>query len=185
MPIHSHKQRGFTLTELMVTVAVIAILSVVAIPSFIDMIQGRRVKGAAEGLAAALQNAKAEAIKTNSTVRIVFTPAGIGADHTTWCYGMTDQADCDCTAADSCAVGGVTTGTVIPSTEFKDVSANFSVSNMRSFTPLRGGSNGGTVTFSGPGGKSLGVAVNSIGRIRICKPDGSALAGYVDSGACP
>ena len=61
------KLHGITLVEVLVVVAIISILAAIAAPSFIGQLQQQRVEGAAEGLVAAMQNAKAEAIKRNTT----------------------------------------------------------------------------------------------------------------------
>lgn len=66
------QQRGFNLIELMVTVAVVAILAAMALPSFNEAIVGNRVAGATNDFIAAVNYARTEAIRRNS-------PAGICA----------------------------------------------------------------------------------------------------------
>ena len=66
------RYQGVTLVEVLVVVAIMSILAAIAVPSFIEQLQQQRVEGAAEGLVAAMQNAKTEAIKTNNDMRIVF-----------------------------------------------------------------------------------------------------------------
>lgn len=56
-------QRGFTLVELMVTLAVAAILVAAAIPGFQAMVNSNRLAGAANELVAGLQTARMEAIR--------------------------------------------------------------------------------------------------------------------------
>jgi type IV fimbrial biogenesis protein FimT len=176
---------GFTLTELLIVIAIIAILAVLAVPSFQDTLRAQRVEGAAEALLAALQNAKAEAIKTNSARRIVFTPTTISTEHSTWCYGMTNvgTTTCVCTP-DADATNDCSTGSVVQSTDYPNVSLTFNSSNSRIFNPLRGTSSNGTVVFSGGNNKTLGVTTTVIGRNRICKPAGSTIIGYSNNGAC-
>jgi len=175
------KTSGITLLELLVVVIIIGVLAAMAAPSFSRFILKLRVIGATESFVAALQNTKAEAIKTNSIMRLVFTPTSTNTNHSTWCYGMTSTATCDCTATD-CIVGSV-----INSSDYTEISVNFNNSNIRSFSPLRGSASGtqGTAVFSAGNNNTLGVTLSTIGRVRACKPSTSKLAGYTDSGACP
>ena len=56
---------GFTLVELMVTIAVLAILVVLAVPSFTSIINANRLAAQSNEVVAALQLARMEAIKQN------------------------------------------------------------------------------------------------------------------------
>lgn len=62
--------RGFTLIELMVTVAVLAILSALAMPSMIRLIDNSRVSGAVSEYVAAINLARSEAVRRGSRVTI-------------------------------------------------------------------------------------------------------------------
>ena len=62
--------RGFTLLELMVTVAVAAILTTVAVPGFRDLVQNNRVTSQTNELVAALTMARTEAIKRGRAVEV-------------------------------------------------------------------------------------------------------------------
>jgi type IV fimbrial biogenesis protein FimT len=180
--------RGMTLLEVMITLSIIAIVAAVTIPSFSDFILNQRAKGAAEALVAALQNAKAESVKTNSEISIVFKPGTTNAAHSSssWCYGMTipSSTSCDCSASPSdCA-----TGSVVDGDSFKDVTINFNSSDKRTIEPIRGGAANatqGTVIFDAGNNKKLGVTLSTIGRIRMCLPTGTTISRYTDSGACP
>ena len=65
--------RGFTLLELMVTVAVAAILATVAVPGFRDLIQNNRVTTQTNELVTALNFARTEAVKRGRPVDVVVT----------------------------------------------------------------------------------------------------------------
>ncbi len=62
--------RGFTIIELMVVVAVVAVLAAVVAPSFSTFILGQRVKTASFDMASSLLLARSEAIKRNTDVTI-------------------------------------------------------------------------------------------------------------------
>lgn len=62
--------RGLTLLELIVTLAVAAILATVAVPSFTSFIGNQRVKASSQGLYTGLLLARAEAIKRNAEVAV-------------------------------------------------------------------------------------------------------------------
>lgn len=59
---------GFSLVELMVTVAVLSLLMVLAVPSFTEWIQNSRIRTAAESVQNGVQLARAEAVRRNARV---------------------------------------------------------------------------------------------------------------------
>jgi prepilin-type N-terminal cleavage/methylation domain-containing protein len=69
------KNSGFTLTELMVTIAIIAILASLAIPNFIAWLPNYRLRSGAEDVQSTLQLARITAIKENATVKVEFNTA--------------------------------------------------------------------------------------------------------------
>lgn len=74
--------RGFTLIELMVVVAVMAIVLALAIPSFQSIINANRLASGANEMIAALQTARMEAIRRNQRAEVCFSAnanAGAGA----------------------------------------------------------------------------------------------------------
>jgi type IV fimbrial biogenesis protein FimT len=68
---------GFTLPELMVVVALAAVMLGIGVPSFRDFVAGQRVKTAAGEYATTLVQARSEAIKRNTDVTV--TPVSSGA----------------------------------------------------------------------------------------------------------
>ena len=65
--------KGFTLIEVLIVVAVIAIISSLALPSYRSLIEKRQVTSGAEQLSAFLSAAQTEAIKRNQEVAITCT----------------------------------------------------------------------------------------------------------------
>lgn len=84
-----NKQEGFTLIELMVTVAVLVIVLSIAIPSFSNMLLNNRISTAAHEVQAAMQIARSEAVKRKSTVKLCRANAGLDgcANGTDWAQG--------------------------------------------------------------------------------------------------
>lgn len=80
MPISS-KQKGFTLIELMVIIALVAIMAGIAVPSFTQFVRNNRVTTQADEIHRFLQYARGEAVVTRKKLDITFTSAEIeGAD---------------------------------------------------------------------------------------------------------
>lgn len=67
---------GFTLIELMVTIAVAAILLAIGVPSFRDFVAGQRVRAASSDIVNILTYARSEAIKRNTDVEIAPATGG-------------------------------------------------------------------------------------------------------------
>ncbi len=64
------ESRGFSLVELMVTVAVIAILAAVATPSLLSVVNNNRLAAQANEMVASLQIARSEAVRLNTPVSV-------------------------------------------------------------------------------------------------------------------
>jgi prepilin-type N-terminal cleavage/methylation domain-containing protein len=92
---------GVTLIELMVSLAVLAILTVAAIPSFVDFRERAAVRGAGDELVSFWANAKLEALKRDQLITVNIRKSG-----TTMCMGATTApAGCNCFTAGACDVG--------------------------------------------------------------------------------
>lgn len=70
---------GFTMVEVLITIAVLGILIMLAMPSFGEWLQNQQLRAGAEASLNGLQVARAEAIRRNLQVQIVF-----GAPFTAW-----------------------------------------------------------------------------------------------------
>lgn len=70
---------GFTLIELMVVIALIAILGALAGPSFRTMLASQRVKSAASAVSESLWLARSEAVKRNATVSFTVNNAAMAS----------------------------------------------------------------------------------------------------------
>ena len=70
MLVKSAPQRGFTLIELMTTIAVLVVLALVAMPSFRQFVANQRVRNASFELMSALTLARSQAIVQNGDVKL-------------------------------------------------------------------------------------------------------------------
>jgi len=67
--------RGFTLVEMLIVVALISLLAMIAVPSFIGMFSAGAESQAYNAVSALLNSARAHALKTNNYVAVHFQPA--------------------------------------------------------------------------------------------------------------
>jgi type IV fimbrial biogenesis protein FimT len=142
---------GFTLVELMIVIAVMAILFTIAMPTFQNYMTQSRLRGAAREVASDLMEARMKAIKQNNNFKIFFT-----SNHE---YIILDDTNNSGTV-DS----GETTQTRDIQTEFYDVT--LSSNNNPIFGPNGTAANMATVTLSNSAGSRY-VSVAITGRVKI------------------
>jgi type IV fimbrial biogenesis protein FimT len=104
-------QCGFTMVELMTVIVIAGVLATLALPSFRDMLERRRLEGQANELVTDLQYAKSEAVARNRNVLII--PGGNDACYTVAVWATAAQGGarvgaCDCAlgANAACTAGG-------------------------------------------------------------------------------
>ncbi len=69
----ANRQRGLTLIELMVTIALVALLVTLSIQSFVGWIRNAQIRTVTESLQGGLRTAQAEAVRRNRQVVLYFT----------------------------------------------------------------------------------------------------------------
>jgi type IV fimbrial biogenesis protein FimT len=168
-------QRGLTLVEIGVVVAVTAILASIAAPALGRLVEGRRLEAAAVRLSTDLQFARQEAVARGRAVRLSWHE---GVDAGCWLIHTGERAQCHCEATGRAACDGdaepIKT-VALPRAERIAVSAN--VGSML-FDPLLGTvTPTGTWRLSADSGRAIHHVVNVIGRVRSCSPQG-AVAGH-------
>lgn len=144
--------RGFTLTELMIVVALMAILAAIAVPSIMAQMPKYRLNGAARQVLGDLVAARMQAVSLNKRVKVFFDN-----NHQ---YRICDDANSDGTVADG--EGNVQTKDI--QTEYHDVI--FASNNDPIFQPNGTASNLATITLSNTSG-SRSITISSAGRVRI------------------
>ena len=102
------RSSGFTIIEILVVIAIMAILASLAIPSYLDFFEKGRVRGATEAVYEQLQYARAQALKRSVPIIVDFSADG----STTWYLGITDDLDgtigCDATITSAATANACT-----------------------------------------------------------------------------
>lgn len=115
--------QGFTLVELMVTVAVLGILAMIAVPSMTSLINGGRLKEQTEEFVAAMQLARSEAIRRNARVTIcpgAGTSCSGSTSWTSWVvYGRDNINAIDDTIRETAVRDSVQVNSSVDRIEFK------------------------------------------------------------------
>ncbi len=70
------RQSGFTLIEMMIVIAVFAIVASIAIPNFMSLLPGIRLNGAARQVMGDLMAARMKAVKLNQRTKVFFDTNG-------------------------------------------------------------------------------------------------------------
>lgn len=155
----SHEQ-GFTLVELMITVAIFIVLTVLAIPSFNQWIANTKIRSTTESILAGFQLARAEAVRLNRAVRMT-----LNAD-TGW--SVTEVISGNVVQTRPAAEGsGGTTMTVTPGgATIVDFNGLGRVANVTPITQVDVDS----TTIPAAKTKELRIMINAGGTARACDP---------------
>jgi type IV fimbrial biogenesis protein FimT len=94
------RQTGFTVTELMVVVAIVAILMGIGVPSYRYITNSYRMSAEVNGLLGDLQYARSEAIKEGQTVTVCVSTnlTACAAGNTNWANGWIVFSDLNASA---------------------------------------------------------------------------------------
>ncbi len=169
------KQRGISLVEACAVMAVTATLAATAAPAMQEMIDTRRLDGAATQLATDIQFVRGVAVARNQPVRLSAYSRGEAS-----CYVVHtgNSSDCDCLANSpaQCSGGAEPIKTVAFSAADR-VALEANVASVL-FDPLHGTSTPtGTLRLIGAQGRAVHHVINVMGRVRSCSPNAS-MPGY-------
>jgi type IV fimbrial biogenesis protein FimT len=169
-------QAGFTIIEVMVTVAVLGVLISMAVPTFGAWLQGQQLRGAAEASINGLQVARSEAIRRNLPVQIVFNPPTTGWAVTeqppisTFVQGR-DANEGSPNAQLQATPGGATTVTFTPLGGIgTNADGSASVTRLDVTNP-----SGGACSPAGAM-RCLRIVISGGGTVRMCDPHPSVVA---------
>lgn len=180
---NASEHRGFTLIELMVTLALVAVMMVLAAPSFITFQRNSQLTSTANSFLASLSAARAEAMKRQLRTFV------IPADNSNWSSGWKVFVDVNSnvsTTALSYEDGiDILLSSVDPlpssitidttsATSFVHSGVKYVMFNGTGFMSLIGGGfpSGGadSLDFSN-GSETRRVLASTAGRVRVCKPN--------------
>jgi type IV fimbrial biogenesis protein FimT len=141
MAMEKQRTKGFTLMELIITLAVLAVLLAIATPSLERLSSAYKLRGATREVATDLQFARLLAVKENKNIQVAFNPTF---------YQVVRVSDGSVAKARNL-------GTDYPDITLTSISITFD---------SRGDSSANTVTVTNPRG-ARNVTVNSTGRVKI------------------
>lgn len=171
------RRQGVTLIELMVTLAILAILLAIAVPSMQQLIARKRVAGVAGELASDIRYLRSLGVQTSTLVQIDF-----GANAVATCYSLStapiSRWNCNCNDPATCN-GNANAPKIVKTVSIPIASGiTVSVGNNPTNTFFTGPNslpfNGAaiTATVSSSQGGSVKVMTNETGRPFACSVSG-------------
>ena len=148
-----NKQSGFTLIELIVIIAIVAVFAAIAVPNFLSYMPKHRLNGAARQVMGDLMAARMKAVKLNHRVKVFFY-----SNHQ---YKICDDANNNGTVVDG--EGDVQLRDI--QNEYSDVTFNSSNPPDPVFSS-RGTATNTTITLQNSSG-SKDITISIAGRVKI------------------
>jgi type IV fimbrial biogenesis protein FimT len=160
------KSSGVTLIELIVGIAIISIITSIAIPSFRSMLLNSQIRNAAESVANGLQKARGEAVARNTNVTFVLAAAAAGS-FSSWSINVESPAS-TIASRDSSEGSANVTRTVLPA-----AATTVTFNNLGGVVPNADTSATLTqIDFSAVGGsRNMRITIGGGGNTRMCDPN--------------
>ncbi len=162
-----NQQKGVSLIELLVVMAIVIILTIMAVPLFTSFMNEFRLKATVQKLYYSLQYARSEAVKQNQAVYVSFQTSD------NWCYGTNPASACTCSTPSGCSLGATTA----PRTQNLTLTVTGLTSNTLQFEGSRGAAGASSViTFTVYGQTpTMSIKITGLGNMIICSPN---VSGY-------
>jgi type IV fimbrial biogenesis protein FimT len=166
-------QRGFTLIEMLITIAIVALLATLAAPSFKVMLANAQIRTAAQAMSDGLQLARVEAIRRNE--RVIFTKGAQSA------WTVTVESDGSTVQSRSFSEGSTAVVVTVTPTGATQVTfdglgrprpntdASSSISQLDVDVP--------TSLIPAASSRELRITISSGGAVRLCDPNATAGVG--------
>ena len=183
-------QRGLTLIEVMISIAIVSITLSLGLPAYSEWIQNTQIRTAAESMQSGIQLARADGLKRNETVRFQLmttsgADCGLSASATNWVISV-DDASVLCNQTDSTATPFITRfkaaseGTRNVTVDASQASIQFN--GLGQVTPAVADTitidienpTGGSCVADGGKMRCLRVQVTTGGQVRMCDPAATA-----------
>jgi prepilin-type N-terminal cleavage/methylation domain-containing protein len=175
----ARRRRGFTLIELVIGLAVLALLATLVLPSMGSALQRQRLRAAAEHFAADLREARFEAGHRGQTLHL------LSRSGTSWCWAVAREPGCGCEPAGTEAARSalpLAAGRCLLSQRSQLDYPGVQLLQAQAVALSAGGTSAaaegppGTAQavqaalFEGRPGSRLRVDLSALGRARICAP---------------
>lgn len=181
-----HNFAGFTLLELIITVAVLGLLVAMGMPAYQEMVRNTQIRNAAESMHAGIQLARIEALKRNTNVtfwlvsltnpKVMNDTCALGTTSPSWVVSLDDPSG-KCGTAPSTTTAPRIVQSYAAGEGSSNVALTVNSGNSLTFNGL-GQTVGNAMTQiivnssqSGANYRSLQINISASGSTRVCDPD--------------
>lgn len=176
-------QKGVTLIELVIGIAIVGILMAVGLPSYATWIQNTKIRTASESILNGMQLARAEAVRRNANVQLAFGTASswtISIPATAPATGEQIQARSAAEGSSNVTVAMTPAGaTTITFNSLGRVVANLDASDRITAVDV----SVPTSVLPAASARELRIVIGAGGNVRMCDPDSGVATS--DPRKCP